>query len=162
MTRANFTLVAFHEHLGDAEDAGLFQHATFAGEATSVREFEVEGVPVHMGYLVVQLARRERAYFDVLINGQAVERGDSAPEMVVFDGRRLKRGTNTLQLRRVVGSDDFAVHGVAIHWREAELIGDTIRNLIEVFADKARPDEKAEDKPAEPPPKPTPDDPGEN
>jgi hypothetical protein len=140
MTRADFAIVSFQEHLGDGKEEAVFEGLAFVGVRSSEKEFAIEGVPFGRGYIALQLAFVEEPRPEVFLNGERVGASSYQHGVTIFGENLLKRGTNTIQIGRADGGDDFAIHDVVIHWREKEPIREALRSIFEsMAADKKEP-----------------------
>ena len=123
---ANFTVVAFDEHLGDNVADLNAPGFTSTGNQTSVRNFNVAGVPTGTGYLIIQTLDVQNKGHRILINeadlpGQDLVRTRANRWQDVMDiipEGFLRQGNNTIQVRRASGGDNILIGKVAINWQE--------------------------------------------
>jgi len=133
MTKSDFAIISFGdfgEQLGARREVDRFRGTTFVGDQSSLQEFAIDGLPLGRGYVLVQTAEIEAFDHDVLLNGEPLNAGVDLPAgksatfqtpMALIGERRLRRGKNTLQIRRGAGSEDsFAVYSAVVHWRERD------------------------------------------
>ena len=127
MAVADFSLISFNEHLGD-EEGDLDVNETFVGNESTVRSFTVSGTPTGTAYLVVTVFDVESSNHRIIINGQDlggfdIPRGPAEnrwqTHMDRIESGVLRSGTNTIQLRRASGEDNFVVRDVVVQWRRA-------------------------------------------
>lgn len=124
-TQSDFGLITFWEHLGDKK-GDLSTSATWVGDRTTVRNFNIDGVPQGKGYVLVQAYDVHEGSHQILINGQALPGMDIPKEvgkwqtwMDEIPSGIMKQGNNTIQIRRDTSTgDNFIIRTVAIHWRE--------------------------------------------
>lgn len=125
---ADFQLITFNEHLGDsAGDIGTSM--PFMGDQTTKKTFNVDGSPTGLGYLELQVYDIHSSSHKVLINDKDLG-GFDIPTGPVEDRWQtwmdgiengvLKKGQNTIQIKRASGGDNFLVGNVAVHWRELD------------------------------------------
>ena len=104
----------------------LDRDETFVGNESTVRTFNISGTPTGTGYLVVTVYDLEDSEHRVLINGRDLGSFDipKAPTanrwqtwMDRIESGVLRSGTNTIQLRRHSGEDNFVVRDVVVQWR---------------------------------------------
>jgi hypothetical protein len=126
MARADFAVIMLNEHLGDNAGDLLVPWATFVGDATTVKNFTVDGTPTGTGYLLIQTYDVQSESHRIVINGKELADTDirSHPAentwqtwMDVIEPGVLKTGNNTIQIRRAPGGDNFVISHVAINWR---------------------------------------------
>jgi hypothetical protein len=126
MAHADFAVITFNEHLGDNESDLGSSWGTFVGNATTVRNFTVDGVPTGLGYLLIQTFDVQSQNHRIKINGKDLGGADIFPHPVEnkwqtwMDGIEsgvLKSGNNTIQIVRAPGGDNFLIANVTINWR---------------------------------------------
>jgi hypothetical protein len=127
MAIADFTLISFNEHLGD--NAGdLDVNETFVGNESTVRTFTIAGTPTGTAYLVLTVYEVGDSDHRIVINGKDLGSFDipRAPAedrwqtyMDRIESGVLRSGTNTIQLIRDSGGDNFVVRDVVVQWRRA-------------------------------------------
>ena len=118
-----FATLHFAERVGDPSRDGE-PGFRFAGEATSVKEFVLDGHPAAAAYLLVSIYDTEDATHVVRINGRdqpgrlaPTGRRTWATRLFPFDGLELVEGTNTVQIARdSASSDSFLVSDVVVHY----------------------------------------------
>lgn len=122
---SDFTTIYFGEHLGPNETDLQASWATFVGNQTSVKTFNVDNPPANEAYMLIQTLHVGVFSHQILINGVELS-GYQIPEhrgwstwMVGLGEGLLKHGANTIQIIRDKRSNDsFVVGHVVIHWRE--------------------------------------------
>jgi hypothetical protein len=122
---SDFTIIPFSEHLGPNESDLEASWATFVGNQTSVKTFNIDNPPQGEAYLLIQTLHVGVFSHRIFINGVGLN-GYNLPAhegwstwMVPIQEGVLLHGANTLQIMRDDGSDDsFVVGNVVVHWRE--------------------------------------------
>ncbi|TQV78455.1 DUF7383 domain-containing protein [Denitrobaculum tricleocarpae] len=124
-TRSDFKIIHFWDHLGD-DKGDISTSATFRGDETPAYCFYVDATPLD-GYVVLQAYDVDSDYHEVLINGMALpyedimQHGSHNSWSVWLDeipAKYLKRGNNTIKVKRSRGEDNFIIGDVVVHWRE--------------------------------------------
>ncbi len=122
---SDFNIIQFSEHLG-ANKADLdASWATFVGNQTSVKNFNIDNPPQGEGYLLIQTLNVGVFSHRIFINGFGLN-GYNLPQhagwtiwMVTIQDGVLLHGANSLQIMRDEASkDSFVVGHVVVHWRE--------------------------------------------
>jgi hypothetical protein len=113
MARADFKFIVIGE--------------VFNSQNTSTtKNFTIEsgaGAPIDTGYLLVQCRDVSSSNHKLSINGVELGSADLRPhagwstQMDRIPTGFLKNGTNTITIERI-GSDDFEVSVIVVHWRE--------------------------------------------
>jgi hypothetical protein len=124
--RADFEVITFWEHLGDKE-GDIKTSAKFVGNQTTVRNFFIGQAPYGRGYVTLQLYDVHSSDHHIKINGVELA-GMDIPKHPkenrwltwsdTIETGILKQGSNTIQIVRASGGDNFIVRDVIIHWRE--------------------------------------------
>jgi hypothetical protein len=126
MAKSDFAIVKFGEHLGN-DKADLNAPAfTFVGDRSSEKEFEIQGMPIGEGYVLLNIAGVQSYNHRILINGRNLRGADIPPTgqrwATWMDGIEegvLRPGRNTIQVRGG-DSDNFLLEFAVIHWRQSE------------------------------------------
>lgn len=126
MATADFAIVKFNEHLGDDPGDLNAPAFTFVHNLTTLKHFDVPGVPTGPGYLIMQTVDVQSLFHEILINNTELPGVDIIPtaenqygvDMDVIPERRLQRGDNTIQIRRAKGGDNILIGNVMIHWKQ--------------------------------------------
>ena len=123
--RANYALVTFMEHLGEAESRLDVEWAEFMGDRTTERTFEVPTDDATDAYLQLQAYDVGTYGHEIELNGQPLSGFDIPPAqgwqswMDAITGVDLREGENTIQFTREEGSNDsFVVGTVVVNWKE--------------------------------------------
>ncbi|WP_254536729.1 DUF7383 domain-containing protein [Halomarina litorea] len=123
--RSNYALVEFSEHLGDDEDDLDVPWAEFVGDRSTEHEFSVPVEGAIDGYVTVQALDVGTYGHEILVNGESLSGFDIPPGegwqcwMDVMAGVDLRKGENTIQVRRDTDADDsFVVGTLRVTWRE--------------------------------------------
>ena len=123
--RANYALVTFMEHLGEAESRLDVEWAEFVGDRTTEHTFEVPTDDATDAYLQLQAYDVSTYGHDIVLNGESLSGFDIPPAqgwqswMDAITGAALREGENTLRFVREEGSNDsFVVGTVVVNWRE--------------------------------------------
>jgi hypothetical protein len=123
--RANYALVTFMEHLGEAESRLDVDWAEFVGDSTTERTFEVPTDDATDAYLQLQAYDVGTYGHDIVLNGESMSGFDIPPAqgwqswMDAITGAALREGENTIRFVREEGStDSFVVGTVVINWKE--------------------------------------------
>ena len=129
MARADFRAITFNEHLGDQAGDINAPWAPFMGNQTSVKTFNVDGVPTGEAYVLLQVYDVHSSGHKILVNGTDLA-GFDIPQhpaedrwqtwMDVMESGLLKQGANTIQITRQSGGDNFIVGNVTVNWREQD------------------------------------------
>src|SRR5262245_32328795 len=118
-THSDFTVVDFYAHFGDkvGDLPGAGKTYLFVGDYAE-RSFSIDGTPTGTGYLIGQFCDVQSFAHRIIINDQDLGGADIAPTQVadrwqiwmdtIQDGV-LKKGDNTIQIRRASGGDNFLV-----------------------------------------------------
>jgi hypothetical protein len=122
---SDFTIIQFTEHLGANEADLPASWATFVGNQTSVKTFNIDNPPQGEAYLLIQTLHVGAFSHRIFINGVGLN-GYNLPQhegwstwMVVIQDGVLVHGANTLQVvRDEETNDNFVVGHVVVHWRE--------------------------------------------
>lgn len=127
--RADFVILKFFEHLGDALKDINPGTAKWMGGSSSVKEFDIDGVPSE-GYILFQAYDVQAYYNKILINGKDLPNADLHRTELNYQWHTLfdyiptgylKKGKNTVQFAMEVGSkDNFIIDTVVVHWRESD------------------------------------------
>lgn len=114
MARSDFTWVNFDEEFNTSNQ-----------EAT--RTFEIEGVPIGTGYLLIQHFDVEIGNHRISINGQGLPSFDIPAQKNVdllwltwmdrIPPGFLRQGQNCLTIERI-GIERFGIANIVVHWRE--------------------------------------------
>ncbi|MFB6096630.1 MAG: hypothetical protein ABEJ74_04510 [Haloferacaceae archaeon] len=122
--RANYALLPVLEQLGPSERLEL-PWAEFAGNRSSLLEFEVPIEAPIDPYVEVQVYDVGEYGHEILVNGESLTGFDLPPGegwqqwLDAVTGPELTAGTNTVQIHRDTTADDaFAVGNVVVHWKE--------------------------------------------
>lgn len=122
--RANYAQLHFGEHLGPDRSSLDVPWATFVGDASSTKTFEVPSAPVDP-YLELQAYEVGAFDHEILVNGDPISGFDLPPSegwqywMDAVTGAALHEGENTIQVcRDAAGDDSFVVGNVVVHWKE--------------------------------------------
>lgn len=125
MYRANYALVPVLEHLGPTPDSLDVEWAEFVGDGTTVHEFTVATDDATDAYVELQVYDVGEYGHEILLDGDPLSGFDIPPAagwqywLDSLGEQRLRRGTNTLEIRRDASGDDaFAVGNVVVNWRE--------------------------------------------
>jgi len=126
MATADFVIVQFNEHLGDDSGDLKAPDFTFVHNLTTLKHFNVPGVPTGPGYLIIQVADVQSKGHQILINGTDLPGTDIertlenrwGESMDVIPEGNLQRGDNTIQIRRAGGGDNILIGNVMIHWKQ--------------------------------------------
>ena len=123
--RANYALVTFMEHLGEAESRLDDDWAEFVGDETTEATFEVPTDDATDAYLQLQAYDVSTYGHDIVLNGESMSGFDIPPAqgwqswMDAITGAALREGENTIRFVREEGStDSFVVGTVVINWKE--------------------------------------------
>ncbi|ELZ28004.1 hypothetical protein C474_15924 [Halogeometricum pallidum JCM 14848] len=123
--RANYALLPILEQLGPDGDGLDVPWATFAGDRTSEHEFTVPVDATTDAYVELQAYKVGTYGHEILLNGEPLTGFDVPPAegwqywMDAVSGGELRKGENTLRIRRDASEDDsFAVGNVVVHWKE--------------------------------------------
>ena len=123
--RANYALVTFMEHLGEAESRLDVDWAEYVGDRTTERTFEVPTDDATDAYLQLQAYDVGTYGHDIVLNGESMSGFDIPPAqgwqswMDAITGAALREGENTIRFVREEGStDSFVVGTVVINWKE--------------------------------------------
>ena len=126
---SNFVVITFWEHLGNKR-GDLSTSATWVGDQTTIRNFNIEGVPEGDGYVLIQAYNIHDPTHRVLINGQNLGGRDIPKDtswqtwMDRIEPGKLRQGNNTIQIVRDTSTgDNFIIKSVAIHWTESYRFG---------------------------------------
>lgn len=128
MSRADFRIVLFFEHLGNRE-GDLETDFPFVGNQTSIKTFDVGGTPAGEGYVLLQTYDVDTYRHSLIINGletgyvhllAQVGAAHWHTAMFTFPKELLHTGENTMQILRASGGDNFLVGPAAVHWREED------------------------------------------
>ena len=128
MPKANFAVVRFNEHLGDNVGDLSAPNFTFVGNQTSLKNFDVPGIPTDEAYLIIQVLDVQNMGHRIQINGadlpgvDIVRTRDNEWQdvMDVIPARFLRQGNNTVQIRRASGGDNILVASAVIQWKEQD------------------------------------------
>jgi hypothetical protein len=127
MAIADFALITFNEHLGD-EEGDLDTDATFVGNESTLKSFNIAGTPTGNGYLVLTVFDVQTDVHRIVINGTelggmdfpqtpAENRWQTHMDKIELDV--LRSGMNTIQILRASGGDNFIVRDVVVQWKRA-------------------------------------------
>jgi len=123
--RANYALVTFMEHLGQAESHLDVEWAEFVGDETSERTFEVPTDDPTDAYLHLQAYDVETYGHEIILNGESLSGFDIPPAqgwqswMDDITGAALREGVNTLRfVQEDESNDSFVVGNVVVNWKE--------------------------------------------
>jgi hypothetical protein len=122
---SSFAVISFDEHLGDNVADLTSPGFTFTGNQTSVRNFNISGIPVGTGYLIAQTFDVQNKGHRIMVNGADLPGQDlvrtSANRwqdvMDIIPEGFLRQGNNTIQILRASG-DNILIGKVAINWLE--------------------------------------------
>ena len=122
---SDFAMIYFGEHLGTNEADLSAPWATFVGNQSSHKEFNVGNPPTSAAYMLIQTLNVGVFSHQIYINGIKLD-GYHIPQypgwsmwMMVIPEGTLRHGANTLQIvRDETSSDSFVVGHVVVHWRE--------------------------------------------
>jgi hypothetical protein len=123
---SSFAVISFDEHLGDNVADHTAPGFTFTGNQTSVRNFNISGIPVGTGYLIVQTFDVQNKGHRILVNGADLPGQDLVRTsknrwqdvMDIIPEGFLRQGNNTIQILRASGGDNILIGKVAINWLE--------------------------------------------
>jgi hypothetical protein len=123
--RANYATVNVGAQLGPEEFGLDLDWATNAGDATALHEFEVSTADPREALVGVQAFDVEFYGHEIELNGDALSGFDIPPQegwqywVDTVAGASLRRGTNTVRIRRDrTTMDRFAIGTVVVHWKE--------------------------------------------
>ena len=125
--RADFQVFTFNEHLGDNQ-SDINTDFDFQGSSSSVKTFFIGQEPFRSGFVQYQVSHVDSLSHEILINGQPLPAVDVyrtgqgrdtglQTHTDVIPSSFLRQGDNTIQFRRL-GTDNFLIHHVIVHWRE--------------------------------------------
>lgn len=128
MPKASFAVVVFNEHLGDNAGDLPAPAFTFVGNQTSVKNFNVPGVPTDTAYLIIQVFDVQNMGHRIQINGADLPGVDIVRTRAhewqdvldVVPAGVLRQGNNTAQIRRASGGDNILVASAVIQWKEQD------------------------------------------
>ena len=123
---ANFMVLTFDQHLGDDVSDLDAPGFAFVGNQTSVLNFNIAGVPIGAGYLIIQTLDVQNQGHRIVINGadlpgQDLVRTQENRWQDVMDAIPegiLRQGNNTIQIFRASGGDNILIGKAVLHWKE--------------------------------------------
>lgn len=125
MAVADFAIIRFNEHLGD-DEGDLDTGATFVGNESTMKSFNIAGTPTGNGYLVFTVFDVQSSGHRILVNGTDLSGFDipAAPaenrwqtHMDKIEANVLRSGTNTIQFLRASGADNFVILDLVVQWK---------------------------------------------
>ena len=125
--RSDFRVIALNEFIG-TEPSVLNTDFPFVGSESSVKTFQIDGVPVDDAYLLITHSRFLATWHEIKINNRELPWIDIFPSekgathLKTIPSGFLVRGVNTLQIR--VKGAALIVYYVVVHWREREFVDD--------------------------------------
>lgn len=126
MSKANFDIVVFNEHIGDKEEVLEAQWYPFVGGKTTVKRFNIPGVPKGLGYIMLQVYDVQSMDHKIFINGENLsgvdiirtrERRWQDVTDIIPEGL-LKKGENTIHIECSDTGDNILIGAAMIHWKE--------------------------------------------
>ena len=128
MSKADFDVIIFNEHIGDREEVLEAMWYPFVGDQTGIRSFNVPGVPKGLGYIILQVFDVQSMDHKIFINGENLSGVDIIKTResrwqdvtdVIPEGI-LKQGKNTIQIKCSDSGDNILIGAAMIHWKERD------------------------------------------
>jgi hypothetical protein len=123
VVRTDFRVISVREYIG-TDPSAINTDFPFVGSLSSVKRFQIDGVPVEDAYMLITHSRLIPTWHVVKINdrdlpGIIFPSEEGATHLMTIPHGFLVRGLNTLQIS-VKGAAAIVYH-LVVHWREREL-----------------------------------------
>ncbi len=128
MPKANFEIVIINEQIGEKEGVLEAHWYPFVGDQTSVKSFDIPGVPTGLGYIIIQVFDVQNMGHKIIINGEDLPGEDIIRTSAnrwqdvtdIIPARLLKKGNNTIKIRCAESGDNIMLGAAMIHWKEED------------------------------------------
>ncbi|UCF07514.1 MAG: hypothetical protein JSW28_07650 [Thermoplasmata archaeon] len=125
MPRANFEIVIFNEQIGEKEGVLDALWYEFVGSQTSIKHFQVPGVPTGLAYIMIQVFDVQNKGHRIIINGEDLPGEDIIRTKAnrwqdvtdIIPAGVLQQGDNTIRIKASSG-DNILIGAAMIHWKE--------------------------------------------